>query len=156
MRFEPLIDKATLLRAISAGYDLTGDELRFIAVGYVAACYTLHVAGLPTAFVKLWPDTPMGRKNATRAKAALVLARTMHDRNLPMGCGRRVSALCRSLRLLRTVRYLADMAVRFLGMLDGPKSSQQSEDELYSIQAWGFDQWNRLDEQLETIAGTTK
>ena len=49
-------------------------------------------------------------------------------------------------------RYLGDMTVRLLRVLDENTSARQDEDALDGMQTWGFAQWSALDETLDGIA----
>jgi aminoglycoside phosphotransferase (APT) family kinase protein len=49
-------------------------------------------------------------------------------------------------------RYVHDMAVRLLRVLEENTSEEQDEDALEGMDAYGFTQWSALDERLDSIA----
>jgi aminoglycoside phosphotransferase (APT) family kinase protein len=49
-------------------------------------------------------------------------------------------------------RYMDDMTVRLLRILEENVSAEEDEDALHGIEAWGFAQWSALDETLAAIA----
>lgn len=85
MRFEPPIDRSTLLRAVRDAYGLPVNDLTFIPASSWAACYALHAGG-ERYFLKLWLRLRLSEPAAERQHASLVLTRALHDR----GCGLRL------------------------------------------------------------------
>ncbi len=53
MRYEPPIDRASLVATVRELYGLRVESLTFVPVGYVAACYALLCAGGARYFLKL-------------------------------------------------------------------------------------------------------
>jgi hypothetical protein len=49
-------------------------------------------------------------------------------------------------------RYVGDMAVRLLSILEENTAAEQDEEALYGMEAWGFARWRTLDETLDGIA----
>lgn len=63
-------------------FDIEADDVEFVPVGYVAACYVLRRDGEPRYFLKLWPDTATGRESAASLDVTLPLLRALHERGL--------------------------------------------------------------------------
>jgi len=82
VKYEPAIDRARLIATVRDVYGLPGERLSFVPVGYAAACYVLHCAGGARYFLKLWPDTRVGREHADRRETILRLTRALHERDL--------------------------------------------------------------------------
>ncbi len=53
-------------------------------------------------------------------------------------------------------RYVGDMAVRLLSILEGNTAAEQDEAALHDMEAWGFAQWRTLDETLDGIAAALR
>jgi len=82
MRYEPSIDRARLIEAVREAYGIPAQELTFVPLGFVAACYVVHEAGEDKHFLKLWPELRLGEAAAARQYASLALTRALHDRDL--------------------------------------------------------------------------
>lgn len=82
MKYEPPIDHAELLDAVRAAYGLTAEDLTFMPVGYVAACYVVRCADGERYFLKLWPATRVGSVGVAERTASLRLTRALHERRL--------------------------------------------------------------------------
>jgi hypothetical protein len=81
MHTEPALDYRQLAAAIHTAYALTVRDLLFLAVGYAAACY--RVASIQgTFFLKVWPNGYMRHTLRTTRQQALLLARTLNDRQI--------------------------------------------------------------------------
>jgi Ser/Thr protein kinase RdoA (MazF antagonist) len=77
VQFEPDVDRAALLRTITSAYGIDADELDFVPVGYVAACYEVRAYGRATHFAKLLPDSAIGRSSALALDRTLRLTREL-------------------------------------------------------------------------------
>ncbi len=82
MKYEPPVDRAQLIGRVHDTYGFLVEEFAFIPVGFDAACYSVHVAGEPRYFLKLWPDTRVGRATAARLDVYLPLTRALYERGL--------------------------------------------------------------------------
>jgi hypothetical protein len=82
MKFEPAIDRASLLEHVQTAYGLAVEEITFVPVGYVAVCYALRCPGDEGYFLKLWPDTATGRWSSARQAIILPLVRAIYDRGV--------------------------------------------------------------------------
>ena len=82
MKYEPAINRADIVRTIHDMYGLRIKELTFIPVGFAAVCYALGDVHGAQYFLKLWPDTRVGRAGAARRDGVLHLVRALHDRGL--------------------------------------------------------------------------
>lgn len=58
--------------------------------------------------------------------------------------------LIKSIRLLR--RYLGDMTVRLMRIVQENTTAEEDEDALGGIEMWGFAQWSILDDTLAIVA----
>jgi hypothetical protein len=82
MKHEPAIHRASLLEHVHAAYGLAVEEITFVPVGYVAACYALRCSGGERYFLKLWPDTATGRWSSARQDIILPLVRAIYERGV--------------------------------------------------------------------------
>jgi spectinomycin phosphotransferase len=82
MKFEPSVDRGRLIATVHEAYGLPIEELAFVPVGEAAVCYSLHFDGSPRYFLKLWPNTRVGRASASRRDTTLRLTRALYDRRL--------------------------------------------------------------------------
>ena len=72
MKFEPPIDHHHLIQAVRSDYGLPAEALTFVPVGYVAACYTVRCTDGERYFLKWWPNTILGGKEAAEIGRAHV------------------------------------------------------------------------------------
>lgn len=82
MKYEPAIDRASLLEHVRTAYGLAVEEITFVPVGYVAVCYALSSPDGERYFLKLWPDTATGRWSSERQAIILPLVRAIYDRGV--------------------------------------------------------------------------
>lgn len=82
MQYEPTVDRARLIETVRDAYGIPAQELTFVPVGFVAACYVLNSTDGGRYFIKLWPELRLGQTAATRQYAALTLTRALYDRCL--------------------------------------------------------------------------
>jgi spectinomycin phosphotransferase len=82
LKYEPLINRAQLIKTIYEVYGLAIEVLAFIPVGAVAVCYSAHGADGERYFLKLWPDTRAGREIAAKLGIVLPLTRALYERKL--------------------------------------------------------------------------
>ncbi|HEY7343389.1 MAG TPA: aminoglycoside phosphotransferase family protein [Ktedonobacterales bacterium] len=82
MKYEPAIDRASLLELIHAAYGLAVEAITFVPVGYVAVCYVLRCSDGSRYFLKLWPNTATGRWSSARQAIILPLVRAIYDRGV--------------------------------------------------------------------------
>jgi aminoglycoside phosphotransferase (APT) family kinase protein len=82
VRFEPAINHARLIETVREEYGIPAQDLDFVPVGFVAACYVVNCAGGERFFLKIWPQLRVGRAAARRQYAALALTRALYDRGL--------------------------------------------------------------------------
>ncbi len=82
MKYEPAIDRAALIDTVRDAYGLPVDDLAFVPVGYASVCYAVYSAGQARYFLKLWPDTRVGRASAARRESMLRLTRALYERGL--------------------------------------------------------------------------
>lgn len=82
MRYEPSINRTDLLNVVYTSYGLEVEEIQFVPVGYVAACYSLRCLGGDQYFLKLWPNTKVGRVSAARQEIILPLTRALYERGI--------------------------------------------------------------------------
>jgi Ser/Thr protein kinase RdoA (MazF antagonist) len=71
-----------LIRTVRDTYGFPVEDLDFVPVGFDAVCYSVHVAGGPRYFLKLWPDTRVGRATAAHLDVYLPLTRALYERGL--------------------------------------------------------------------------
>ena len=77
MQYEPSIDRARLIETVRDVYGLPIVGLIFVPVGFDTVCYVLQCAGAARYFLKLWPDTRVGRATAARRDLYLPLTRAL-------------------------------------------------------------------------------
>lgn len=82
MRYEPAIDRCALSEAIRSRYGMVVNDLEFIPVGFVAACYSFADATGDRFFLKIWSDTGAARATASRRDTVLLLTRALRDRQI--------------------------------------------------------------------------
>ena len=82
MKYEPAIERGSLLEHVHAAYGLAVEEITFVPVGYVAVCYALRCSGGERYFLKLWPDTAAGRWSSARQATILPLVRAIYERGV--------------------------------------------------------------------------
>ena len=80
MKYEPAIERGSLLEHVHAAYGLAVEEIAFVPVGYVAVCYALRCPDGARYFLKLWPDTATGRWSSAQQAIILPLVRAIYDR----------------------------------------------------------------------------
>lgn len=81
MQYEPDIDRARLIAAVREAYGLAAEQLRFMPVGFAAACYVVDDATGRQHFLKLWPNA-RGRSDTARRERSLRLTRALYERQL--------------------------------------------------------------------------
>ncbi len=82
MRYEPAIDRTRLVETVRDAYEIPVQDLSFVPVGFVAACYVVHCTGGKRYFLKLWPELHVGDPAAVRQYGSLTLTRALYDRGL--------------------------------------------------------------------------
>jgi len=82
MKYEPAIERGSLLEHVHAAYGLAVEEIAFVPVGYVAVCYALRCPDGARYFLKLWPDTATGRWSSAQQAIILPLVRAIYDRGV--------------------------------------------------------------------------
>jgi len=82
MKYEPAIDRDSLLEHVHATYGLAVEEITFVPVGYVAACYALRCPDGERYFLKLWPNTATGRWSSAQQAIILPLVRAIYERGV--------------------------------------------------------------------------
>jgi spectinomycin phosphotransferase len=82
MKYEPAIDRTSLLEHVHTAYELEVEEITFVPVGYVAVCYALRCPSGERYFLKLWPDTATGRWSSARQAIILPLVRAIYERGV--------------------------------------------------------------------------
>jgi aminoglycoside phosphotransferase (APT) family kinase protein len=82
VRVEPPIDHELLVDAVRKEYGLMAESLTFVPVGFVAACYVVRCRDWEPLFLKLWPDTRVGRLSAARRDVSLRLTRALYEREI--------------------------------------------------------------------------
>ncbi len=84
MRFEPLIDHATLVAVLHDEYDVQAEELTFLPYGYASACYRVSRPKAAPLFLKVWPATPSGESNPSWRAETLTLLHAFQERGVPV------------------------------------------------------------------------
>ncbi len=82
MKYEPFINRTRLSETIRDRYGLPVETLMFVPVGFDAVCYVMQCVDGARYFLKLWPDTSVGRASAARRATILRLTRALYERRL--------------------------------------------------------------------------
>lgn len=82
MQYEPPIDRARLCSTVRDAYGIELSGLRFVPLGYAAACYSARTGDGSCVFLKLWPRARPGSRAAARLEATLRLMSALYERAL--------------------------------------------------------------------------
>lgn len=82
MNHDPLVNHALLIDTVRRDYGLPIARLRFVPIGFAAACYVAECSDRTRYFLKLWPDLRAGSPAVDRLHMTLRLTHALHDRDL--------------------------------------------------------------------------